>query len=252
MKRLEGKRTIVTGSSRGIGRAIALAFGREGASVVVNYVQDAAAAQGVVEEIAAGGGEALAVRADVSEPRDVERLFDCASRHSGGLDVLVNNAAVTSFGSLADLTVEEFDRLMHTNVRSVFLCTKAALPLFRARGAGQIVNISSTSGLVGPPYTSHYCASKGAVNAFTRACATELRVDNINVNAICPGGTETDMLVPHLREEGFIFDPPEAVGPSRRLGRPTDIAGAAVFLASQEAVWITGSLLTVDGGLTAS
>jgi 3-oxoacyl-[acyl-carrier protein] reductase len=252
VRRLCGKRAIVTGASRGIGRAIAVAFGCEGARVLVNYAQNDEAAKGVVDEIVSAGGEAIAVRADVTELDDVERLFKCAGDHFGGLDVLVNNAAVTSFAPLMELTLEEFERVMRVNVRSVFLCTQAAVPFFRSEGRGRVVNISSTSGLIGPPNSSHYCASKGAVNALTRACATELRADNINVNAICPGGTETDMLLPHLQAEGFELDRPETVGPRRRLGRPGDIAGAAVFLASEEAAWVTGCLLTVDGGLTAA
>ena len=250
MGRLEGRIALVTGGSRGIGRAIALALGQEGAKVAVNYVKSQQAAEEVVEEIDEAGGEAIAVCADVGVPDDVDRMVGTVEERFGRVEILVNNASVNSFWALPDLDLAEFDRIVNCNLRSVFLCTKAVLPGMLRRRGGRIINVSSTSGICGPPESAHYCASKGGVNTFTKACATDLRRYNITVNALCPGGTETDMLVPHLREKGFEFDPPEKVGPSRRLGRPVDIAGAVVFLASDDAAWVSGSLLVVDGGTT--
>lgn len=250
MGRLEGRVALVTGGSRGIGRAIAVALGREGARVAVNYVKSRESAEEVAREVEGTGGEAIAVRADVSVPADVERMVGTVEERMGEVEILVNNASVNSFRTLPELDLAEFDRIVNGNLRSVFLCTKAVLVGMLRRRDGRIINVSSTSGICGPPESAHYCASKGGVNTFTKACATDLRSYNITVNAICPGPTETDMLVPHLREKGFEFDPPERVGPSRRLGRPVDMAGAAVFLASDEAAWVSGALFVVDGGTT--
>ena len=250
MLKLEGRVALVTGASRGIGRAIALALAREGARVAVNYVESERLAAEVVEEVIGFGGEAVAVRADVASPREVDDLVGGVGDRLGAIDVLVNNASVVSFYALPDLELAEFDRIINTNLRSAFLCTKAVLPGMLARRGGRIINVSSTSGICGPPESAHYCASKGGVNTFTKACATDLRRYNITVNAICPGPTETDMLVPRLKAQGFEFDPPDSRGPERRLGRAVDMAGCAVFLASDEASWVSGSLFVVDGGST--
>lgn len=251
MSRLDGRTAIVTGASRGIGRAIAIALAREGANVAVNFRADDRGAAEVVATIASLGRDAIALQGDVSLSVDVEQVVAEAANRWGTIDILVNNAGTTSFLSLSELNEAEFDRVVGVNLKSVFLFTKAALPHINQEGHGRVINVSSTSGLVGPPLSSHYCASKSGVNGFTRACATELREQNITVNAICPGGTETGMLLPHLAEENFELDPPDMIGPMRRLARPVDIAGAVVFLASDDASWITGSLLVVDGGLTA-
>jgi 3-oxoacyl-[acyl-carrier protein] reductase len=248
--RLTGRVALVTGGSRGIGRAIAVSLASEGARVGIGFLDGESAANAVVEEIAAFGGEAFAVQGDVSQAQDVHRVVAEIIDRWRTMDILVNNAGTTSFVALTELDEEEFDRVVAGNLKSVFLCTKTALPHLDRTGRGRVINISSTSGLVGPPLSSHYCAAKGGVNGFTRACATELRPRNITVNAICPGGTETRMLLPHLADRGFELDSPDLVGPMRKLARASDIAGAALFLASDDAAWITGSLLVVDGGLT--
>ena len=250
MPRLTGRVALVTGGSRGIGRAIAVSFASEGARVGIGFLDGESAAGAVVEEIAGFGGEAVAVQGDVSQAEDVRRVVAEIVDRWGTIDILVNNAGTTSFVGLAELDEAEFDRVVAGNLKSVFLCTKAALPHLNRTGRGRVINVSSTSGLVGPPLSSHYCAAKSGVNGFTRACATELLAHNITVNALCPGGTETRMLLPHLAEQGFELDPPDLVGPMRKLARPSDIAGAALFLASDDAAWVTGSLLVVDGGLT--
>jgi 3-oxoacyl-[acyl-carrier protein] reductase len=193
----------------------------------------------------------MAIQADVSLAADVQTMVDATIDRFGRVDILVNNAGVTSFFPLLDITEDEFDRMVAVNLKGVFLCTQAVVPHMIRSGWGKIVNVSSTSGIIGPPDQSHYCASKGGVNTFTKACANELRKHNITVNAICPGGTETDMLRPHLEAQGFVFDPPDLVGPMRKLARAEDMVGAAVFLACDESAWVTGALVPVDGGVTA-
>jgi 3-oxoacyl-[acyl-carrier protein] reductase len=250
VSRLSGRVAVVTGASRGIGRAIAVSLAREGADVAVNFRHDRAAAAEVVAEVVSLGRDAVALQGDVSRAADVARVVGQAAGRWGTIDIVVNNAGTTSFLPLPELDEAEFDRVLDVNLKSVFLVTKAALPHISREGRGRVINVSSTSGLLGPPLSSHYCAAKAGVNGFTRACATELREHNITVNAICPGGTETRMLLPHLAAQGFELDSPDLVGPMRRLARPTDIAGAAVFLASDDAAWMTGALLVVDGGLS--
>jgi 3-oxoacyl-[acyl-carrier protein] reductase len=251
VERLTGRVALVTGASRGIGKAIAVSLAQEGTRVGIGFVDDTEAACAVVDEIAASGGEAVALQGDMTRASDVARVMAEIVDLWETLDILVNNAGTTGFVALTELDEDEFDRVVAGNLKSVFLCTKTALPYLSREGRGRVINISSTSSLIGPPMSAHYAAAKAGVNGFTRACSTELRADNITVNAICPGGTETRMLLPHLLEQGFELDPPDLAGPMRRLARPSDIAGAALFLASDDAAWVTGSLLVVDGGLSA-
>jgi 3-oxoacyl-[acyl-carrier protein] reductase len=251
MDRVLDKVALVTGASRGMGCAIAVGLAREGAHVAVNYHSQAAAATEVAQRIEALGRKALVIEADVSSSADVRRMVEAVVEQFGQIDILINNAGVTSFFPLLDITEDEFDRMVAVNLKGVFLCTQAVVPHMLRSGWGKIVNVSSTSGIVGPPNQAHYCASKGGVNTFTKACANELKQHNITVNAICPGGTDTDMLRPHLEAQGFEFDPPDLVGPMRRLARPEDMVGAVVFLSCDDSAWVTGALLPVDGGVTA-
>lgn len=249
MTRLAGRNAVVTGAARGIGRAIALALAAEGANVLVGYRQSAEAAHEVVRAIRHLGSDSVSAEVEVSSAASVRSMIEIAVDRWTEIDILVNNAGTTSFLAVDTIDETEFDRIVAVNLKSVFLATTAALPHVRS-GRGRIINISSTTGLLGPPLASHYAAAKSGVNGYTRACATELRPRGITVNAICPGGTETDMLLPQLRATGVPLDPPDLVGPQRSIGRPTDIAGAAVFLASDDAAWVTGALFVVDGGLS--
>jgi 3-oxoacyl-[acyl-carrier protein] reductase len=248
MNRVMGRVALVTGASRGIGRSIALGLAREGADIAVNYRVSADLASEVVNAVRALRREAVAVQADVSRAVEVARMVEQVVERFGRIDILVNNAGVTSFFPLLEIMEEEFDRMLAINLKGVFLCTQAVAPHMIRSGWGKIVNVSSVSGIVGPPDQAHYCASKGGVNTFTKAAATELRKHNITVNAICPGGTETDMLTQHLAAQGFTFDPPGSMGVTRKLGRPEDMVGAAVFLSCDESAWLTGALIVIDGG----
>lgn len=239
MGSLTGKTAIVTGASRGIGRAIAERLAAEGARVVVNYAGSAAAA----EELAARIG-GLAVRADVSQKQEVLEMFDRAEAAFGGLDIVVNNAAVAVMKPLAEFSDEEFERVFAVNTRGAFYCCREAAR--RLRGGGRIVNISTGATVGGTAGGSVYCASKAAVEQFTRALARELAPRQITVNTVSPGFTETDMFasLPHLA--GLA----PKLTPLGRAGRPEEIAAVVAWLCTEDAGWITGQNIQAGGGLT--
>jgi 3-oxoacyl-[acyl-carrier protein] reductase len=244
---LKDQVAIVTGASTGIGAGIALQLGAAGAAVVVNYARSADAADQVVKSIVGLGGKAVAVQADVSKAADVDRLFAQAKQAFGSLDVLVNNAGVFEFQPLEAFDEEHYHRQFDLNVFALFLTSQKALSHFGP--AGSIVNISSSI-VVGPmPASSVYAASKGAVDAMTRALAKELGGRGIRVNAVSPGPTETE----RVKDLGFLeSDMGKALvqqTPLGRFGRPDDIGAAVQFLASNEARWITGQIIQVSGGL---
>ncbi len=248
--RLTGKVAIVTGSSRGIGRGIALRFAGEGAAVLVNCVQREEDASAVVREILQQGGRAVSVRADVTVRQDVERLVDAALHEFGGLDILVNNAGFSRPGPFMDLTEQTWDAVMDVNAKSVFLCSQRAARLMAGHGGGSIVNITSISGATASRQLSHYCAAKAAANMLTRGMAAELASGGIRVNAIAAGLVETELSRKNvLRDEGLrrAYD---RLIPAGRPGTPDEIARAAVFLASDDAAYVTGQVLAVDGGLS--
>ena len=251
MKRLEGKVAIVTGSDRGIGKGIAIAFAKEGCKVVVNSHKDTDEGYKVVEDAKKLGSDAIFVVADVSREKDVKNLVGKAVNKFGKLDILVNNAGILVFGTLSTLTEKDWDRQMDVNLKGVFLCSKYAVQQMISQGkGGRIINISSIAGLVGFPGISAYCASKGGVTELTREAALDLAQYGITVNAINPGVIVTDMT------KGMLEDPATnktllASTPIGRFGQPEDIGNAAVFLALDESSFITGHNLVVDGGWTA-
>jgi len=248
MSKLQGKVAIVTGASKGIGAAIAKAYGGEGAAVVVNYASDKAGAERVVAEIEAGQGKAIALQADVSKADDVERLFALAKETYGRIDVVVNNAGVFAFQPLDAVTEAEFHRQFNINVLGSLLVAQQAGKHFNGEG-GAIVNVSSVVSESPVANSSIYSATKGAVDTLTRALAIELAPRKIRVNNIAPGGTETEGahtlgMIGSDFEKQIIADTPLG-----RLGQPDDIAKVAVFLASDDSAWLTGERISASGGL---
>lgn len=247
MKKLSNKVALVTGASKGIGAGIAKSFAAEGASVVVNYASAKEGAEKVVADIVAAGGKAIAVQADVSKTADVERLFAETKNAFGDIDVLVNNAGVYQFGTIEQITEEEFHRQFNTNVLGVLLATQGAVKSFGDRG-GSVINISSTVTRITPAASSVYTGTKGAVDSITQVLSKELGSRKIRVNAINPGMVETE----GTHTAGFIGSDfqIEAVKqtPLGRLGQPDDISPIAVFLASEDSKWLTGETIIASGG----
>ena len=250
MTRLEGKIAIITGAGSGIGRACAVAFAREGARVAL-VGRRKEKLEGVAAEI---GNAALVCAGDVSIKNDIEKIVKRSADHFGGLNVLVNNAASLIAGTAETHTEAEWDESFNTNVRGVWLLSRAALPHMKRAGVGSIINISSVVGLVAAKNRLAYAASKGAVTLMTKAMALDHAAENIRVNAICPGIVETEMV------KQFITQAPDpeaarkhriGLHPLGRFGKPEDIAYMAVYLASDESAWVTGGAFPVDGGYTA-
>jgi 3-oxoacyl-[acyl-carrier protein] reductase len=243
---LKNKVAVVTGASRGIGRAIALELAQRGARVVVNYHRNAEAAAEVVAAIEANGGQAIAVQADVGDIEQAAELIKTALDTFGQVDVLVNNAGTTRDQLLMLMKEGDWDDVLRTNLKSVFNCCKAAARPMVRRRQGRIINITSVSGIAGQGGQTNYAASKAGIIGFTKSLAKELGPRNITVNGVAPGFVPTD-LTSDLPEE-LLQQAIEAT-PLRRMGKPEEIAYAVAFLASDEAAFITGEILTVDGGL---
>jgi len=248
--RLLEKVAIVTGAASGIGRASALLFAREGARVVVVDID----AQGIAETLSAiesEGGKAQSVIADVSKEKDAQRIADHTTNVFGNIDILFNNAAVSSFKSVLETDEAEIDRVMNVNVKGTFFCSKAVIPHMHRAGGGSIVTTSSITGIVGAPGMAVYSASKGAIITFTRTLALEQAEAGIRVNCICPASIDTPMLTTAFEKTD---DPVKARAqnvkrhPLGRLGTPEDVAWLALFLASDEASFITGGTFVIDGG----
>jgi NAD(P)-dependent dehydrogenase (short-subunit alcohol dehydrogenase family) len=247
----EDKVVVVTGGGAGIGLATAEAFAAEGAKVVIaDY--DAAAARKAEKYLTAKGSRALAVAVDVSDPGQVKQMVEETLRAFGGIDVLFNNAGILFGGSIINTSFEDWNRLMAINLGGVFLCSKFALPHMISRGSGSIINVSSSTGAHDAKQDlAAYVASKGGVAMLTKAMALDHIKDNVRVNAICPGPTETPMLRGFFETE----DQMHAFGeqfPMGRLGLPVEIAQVVLFLASSKASYVTGAVIAVDGGQTAS
>ena len=252
--RLKDKVALVTGSASGIGRATAVLFGQEGAKVMCADL-DGEGAERVARQIADGGGEAASVQADVSVAADVERMVRATVERWGRLDVLGNNAGIYFILPLTQVPEEEWDRLIDINLKGVYLGCKYAIPQMVSQGKGVIVNTASIAGLRGAANWTTYCASKGGVVQLTKALAMELARMNVRVNAVCPGIIDTGMLDQAVVMQGV--DKAELAAtigeahPMGRIGRPEEVAAAILFLASEEASFITGVALSVDGGLWA-
>jgi NAD(P)-dependent dehydrogenase (short-subunit alcohol dehydrogenase family) len=244
--RLAGKRAIVTGGGSGIGKAIAAALAREGAHVVI-CGRDARKLELAAAEI---GPQCLAVAADISHADDTNRLVEQAVQEFKRLDILVNNAGVLLAGTAESLTSEQWEQTFNTNVRAVWQLSRAALPHMRKAGSGAIINVASVLSSLGARNRVAYAASKGAVLALSRAMALDHAEENIRINCICPGIVETEMVAAFNLDEKARQQRISA-HPMGRFGQPGDIAGLAVFLASDEASWITGAAVTADGGYSA-
>jgi 3-oxoacyl-[acyl-carrier protein] reductase len=248
MSRLKGKVAIVTGASKGIGAGIARSLAEAGASVVVNYASSRDGADRVVAQIKAAGGKAIAVQGDVSKASDVKRVFDETKKAFGALDVLVNNAGVYEFGPLESVTEQEFHREFDINVLGTLLATQESLKHFGPNG-GSVINLSSVTSANPVPNSVVYSATKSAVDSITRSLAKELGARKIRVNAIAPGGVETEG-THRLGVIGSDFEKQLIAGtPLGRIGQPDDIARLAVYLASDDAGWLTGERITASGGL---
>jgi 3-oxoacyl-[acyl-carrier protein] reductase len=246
MSTFEGKIALVTGASRGIGRAIALRLARGGASIVVNYNANAEAANEVASDVQAAGAKAIVVQADVGLAADVDRLVEATLKEFSRIDVLVNNAGITRDTLIMRMSEADWDTVLDTNLKSAFLVTKAALrPMLRAR-AGRIVNITSISGVMGNAGQANYSASKAGLIGLTRSTAREVASRNITCNAVAAGVIDTQIW---QETPQAAIDALMQMIPLARKGTPEDIADAVAFLASDAASYITGQVLNVDGGL---
>jgi len=247
---LSGKVALITGGASGIGRATALLFAREGAAVAIADMNEQAG-QAVACEIVDNGGRAIFEPADVTCAADCQRVVQRTVRELGGIDILFNNAGIIRRATVVELSEEDWDRMMAVNVKSAFLMSREVIPIMSKAGGGSIINMASGWGLAGGPRAAVYCASKGAVVLLTKAMAVDHGPQKIRVNCICPGDTDTSMLRNEAqqlgeREERFLAE--SARRPLGRIGKPEEIAQAALYLASDAASFVTGTALVVDGG----
>ena len=243
---LDGKVALVTGASRGIGRAIAIRLASEGAKVAINYAGNTAKAEEVKAEIEKNGGEAILVQADISSTEAVDAMVEKVVEAFGQIDILVNNAGITRDGLLMRMKEEDFDAVINTNLKGVFYCTKAVSKLMMKKRSGRIINMASVVGLMGNAGQANYAAAKAGVIGFSKSVAKELAARGINVNVVAPGFIATDMTaaMTDKAKEATL-----AGIPLKRMGQPEDVANAVLFLASDYASYITGQIVNVDGGM---
>jgi len=252
--RLAGKIAVITGGGSGIGQAIALAFAREGARVAVAG-RRMEKLQETVQLLRQAGTKALALKCDVTQAASTQQVVAATEKHYGSVNVLVNNAGALSVSTVESISEEDWDRLIATNVKGPFLMSRAALPAMRRAGGGSIINVGSVLGIVAIRDRAAYCASKGGVTMLTKAMALDHAHDNIRVNCLCPSIVESAMTQNLFAETEAGRKAREdrlATIPLGRFGKPNDVAGLAVFLASEESSWMTGTVIPVDGGVTAS
>ena len=243
---LSGKVALVTGASRGIGRATSIQLARAGASVIINYLKSAEKAEEVKKEISDTGGKAEIFQADVSKPEDVKAIFEFILGKYNRLDILVNNAGVIKDNLLVVMKLTEWDKVIDTNLKGAFLCTQQAAEIMMANHSGKIINVSSIGAIRGGRGQTNYSSAKGGLMSFTKACAVELASKGIQANAVLPGMIATDMSVRVRKRAGDkILDRI----PAERFGEPDDVAGMIVFLASEYADYITGQTISIDGGM---
>lgn len=243
---LDGKTALVTGASRGIGRAIALCLAAEGARVAINYAGNVKAAEEVKATIEAAGGTAILCQADIADSAAVEAMVANVVKEFGTIDILVNNAGITRDTLLMRMKDEDFAKVLDTNLKGVFYCTKAVSKLMMKKRSGRIVNMASVVGLVGNAGQTNYAAAKAGVIGFSKSAAKELASRGITVNVVAPGFIGTDMTagLPESVKEKMLTDIPLG-----RMGEPEDVASAVLFLASDQASYITGQVVNVDGGM---
>lgn len=240
------KTVLVTGASRGIGKAIATAFGQQGASVVVNYQSSKDQAEAVVELIKSAGGKAIAVKADVSNYQEAEMLVKTTVEAFGGLDVLINNSGITKDQLMMRMQEDDFDKVIAVNLKGAWNMVKHSCRMMLKQKHGRIINISSVVGLIGNPGQANYVASKAAINGITKSWAKEFGKKNITVNAIAPGFIDTEMTenLPQAVKDSYLGQIP-----LNRLGQASEVAETALFLASEKASYITGQVISVNGGM---
>ena len=243
---LDGKTALVTGASRGIGRAIALCLAAEGARVAINYAGNVKAAEEVKASVEAAGGTAILCQADIADSTAVEAMIADVVKEFGTIDILVNNAGITRDTLLMRMKDEDFAKVLDTNLKGVFYCTKAVAKLMMKKRAGRIINMASVVGLVGNAGQTNYAAAKAGVIGFSKSAAKELASRGITVNVVAPGFIGTDMTagLPESVKEKMLTDIPLG-----RMGEPEDVASAVLFLASDQASYITGQVVNVDGGM---
>jgi 3-oxoacyl-[acyl-carrier protein] reductase len=244
---LKGKTAVVTGASRGVGRAVAIAYGKAGADVVVNYSSSEAAAHEVVKEIEQSGARAIAFKADVAKVDEAQALIGAAKKTYGRLDILVNNAGISVPNLLMKMTEEQWDRVVDIHLKGAFLCTQAAARIMKDQESGKIINVTSVAGIVGTVGQINYSAAKGGLISFTKSAARELARYNVCVNVISLGIVATDM-TEKIRSDDKLHEIYMNRILLKRFAEPADITPAFIFLGSDEANYITGQLICVDGG----